>query len=226
MSRLWQRLRRSAGRDRRLAVLQARRLPRAVSFPAVELSSGSTSCLTGGNVEALGVDPKRRSCTRPARRRCDPSHRRSRSRRSAGSSGQPASSRVRRMLGVWSFVYALLHLRSISSSISSATRVATCDFQAIWEDILKRRFIFVGMLAFVDPAAARDDVDERLDAAAQEELAAAPSAGLRRRRRRRSCTSSGVRRRTSASRSSGPPSLAVLLGVRVFFASGSGARAA
>ncbi len=31
----------------------------------------------------------------------------------------------------------------------SCYSVGTCEFHAIWEDILKRRFIFVGMFAFL-----------------------------------------------------------------------------
>jgi sulfoxide reductase heme-binding subunit YedZ len=56
---------------------------------------------------------------------------------------------VRRMLGVWSFVYAALHLTSYLVFDQLCYSVETCDFRTIWEDILKRRFIFVGQLAFV-----------------------------------------------------------------------------
>jgi methionine sulfoxide reductase heme-binding subunit len=50
---------------------------------------------------------------------------------------------VRRMVGVWSFVYALCHF---------ATYVVfdkLGDLQAITEDVFKRKFIFSGMAAFV-----------------------------------------------------------------------------
>jgi sulfoxide reductase heme-binding subunit YedZ len=50
---------------------------------------------------------------------------------------------VRRTVGVWSFVYAALHF---------AVYVAfdkVGDLRAIAEDVFERRFIFVGMLAFV-----------------------------------------------------------------------------
>jgi sulfoxide reductase heme-binding subunit YedZ len=56
--------------------------------------------------------------------------------------------RVRRMLGVWSFTYALVHLSMYLVFDQSCYSVGTCEFHAIWEDILKRRFIFVGMFAF------------------------------------------------------------------------------
>lgn len=56
--------------------------------------------------------------------------------------------RVRRMLGVWSFTYALTHLLMYLVFDQSCYSVGTCEFRAIWDDILKRRFIFVGMLAF------------------------------------------------------------------------------
>jgi sulfoxide reductase heme-binding subunit YedZ len=55
---------------------------------------------------------------------------------------------VRRMLGVWSFTYAVLHLTSYLVFEQLCYSLATCEFRAIKEDILKRRFIFAGMLAF------------------------------------------------------------------------------
>ena len=56
---------------------------------------------------------------------------------------------VRRMLGVWAFVYALLHLTSYLVFDQLCYSLETCDFRTIWQDILKRRFIFVGQTAFV-----------------------------------------------------------------------------
>jgi methionine sulfoxide reductase heme-binding subunit len=50
---------------------------------------------------------------------------------------------VRRTVGVWSFVYALLHF----ATYAAFDKVG--DVAAITEDVLERRFIFVGMLAFV-----------------------------------------------------------------------------
>jgi sulfoxide reductase heme-binding subunit YedZ len=52
------------------------------------------------------------------------------------------------MLGVWSFTYALLHLTSYLVFDQLCYSIATCEFRAIKDDILKRRFIFAGMLAF------------------------------------------------------------------------------
>jgi len=49
--------------------------------------------------------------------------------------------KVRRMLGVWSFVYALTHF-SIYVIFDQVG-----DVNAIIEDVVKRKFIFVGMLA-------------------------------------------------------------------------------
>ena len=57
--------------------------------------------------------------------------------------------RVRRMLGVWSFVYALAHLSVYLVFDQLCYSAATCEFNAVWQDILKRRFIFVGQLAFL-----------------------------------------------------------------------------
>ena len=51
--------------------------------------------------------------------------------------------RVRRLLGVSSFAYALLHftIYVVFNHLG--------DIKAIWEDVTERRFIFVGMLALV-----------------------------------------------------------------------------
>ena len=51
--------------------------------------------------------------------------------------------RVRRMLGVWSFTYALLHF------LVYVVFNQLGDVRAIWEDVTERKFIFSGMLAFV-----------------------------------------------------------------------------
>lgn len=50
---------------------------------------------------------------------------------------------VRRMVGVWSFVYALCHFAIY------VTFDQLGDVHAIVEDVVKRRFIFAGMFAFV-----------------------------------------------------------------------------
>src|SRR5213594_4268772 len=51
--------------------------------------------------------------------------------------------RLRRMLGLFGFCYALLHV----STYTVLDQVL--DWQAIWEDVTKRKFIFVGFAAFV-----------------------------------------------------------------------------
>ncbi|MEZ5318688.1 MAG: protein-methionine-sulfoxide reductase heme-binding subunit MsrQ [Vicinamibacterales bacterium] len=56
---------------------------------------------------------------------------------------------VRRMLGLWAFFYALVHLSMYLVFDQLCYSLATCDFETIWKDILLRRFIFVGQLAFV-----------------------------------------------------------------------------
>jgi sulfoxide reductase heme-binding subunit YedZ len=56
---------------------------------------------------------------------------------------------VRRMLGVWAFTYAAIHVSLYLTLDQLCYSLATCEFNAIWEDVLKRRFIFVGSLAFV-----------------------------------------------------------------------------
>ena len=55
---------------------------------------------------------------------------------------------VRRMLGLWAFFYALVHVSFYLVFDQLCYSAATCQFNAIWEDILKRRFIFVGQTAF------------------------------------------------------------------------------
>jgi methionine sulfoxide reductase heme-binding subunit len=56
---------------------------------------------------------------------------------------------VRRMLGVWAFTYAAIHVSLYLMLDQLCYSLTTCEFNAIWEDVLKRRFIFVGALAFV-----------------------------------------------------------------------------
>jgi sulfoxide reductase heme-binding subunit YedZ len=55
---------------------------------------------------------------------------------------------VRRMLGVWSFTYAVLHLSSYLVFNQLCYSWATCDIKGIVADVLKRKFIFIGMLAW------------------------------------------------------------------------------
>ena len=55
----------------------------------------------------------------------------------------PALARFRRMLGLYVYFYALLHL------LCYALFDQGLDWNEIWRDIFERPFIFVGMLAFV-----------------------------------------------------------------------------
>ena len=55
---------------------------------------------------------------------------------------------VRRMLGVWAFTYAVLHLSSYLVFNQLCYSWATCDIKGIVADVLKRKFIFMGMLAW------------------------------------------------------------------------------
>jgi methionine sulfoxide reductase heme-binding subunit len=55
---------------------------------------------------------------------------------------------IRRMLGVWAFTYAAIHVSLYLMLDQLCYSLATCEVKAIWEDVLKRRFIFVGALAF------------------------------------------------------------------------------
>ncbi len=118
-------------------------------FPAVELSYGLYQLLWGGNVEALGVDPKATLLHRNRQRR-----------RLTILLTTLAVTPVRRIFKVNKIQCAppdagrlVVRLRPAApddlSRLRSALLLAsTCDFDAIWQDILKRRFIFVGQLAF------------------------------------------------------------------------------
>jgi len=56
--------------------------------------------------------------------------------------------RVRRMLGVWAFAYAAVHVTLYLTLDQLCYSLSTCEFNAIWQDFLKRKFIFVGQIAF------------------------------------------------------------------------------
>ena len=52
------------------------------------------------------------------------------------------------MVGVWSFVYALVHFGLYVGLDQLCYSLATCDFRAIGNDLIKRKFIFMGMSSF------------------------------------------------------------------------------
>ena len=55
---------------------------------------------------------------------------------------------VRRLLGVTAFCYALAHVTAYLTFDQLCYSLETCDFHGIWTDVLKRKFIFAGALAF------------------------------------------------------------------------------
>jgi methionine sulfoxide reductase heme-binding subunit len=55
---------------------------------------------------------------------------------------------LRRMLGVWAFVYAASHLSIYLVFDQLCYSAATCDVKTIWQDFVKRPFIFFGQTAF------------------------------------------------------------------------------
>lgn len=55
---------------------------------------------------------------------------------------------LRRMLGLWAFTYALAHLSVYLAFDQLCYSFETCEWNAVWQDILKRPFIFVGQLSF------------------------------------------------------------------------------
>lgn len=56
--------------------------------------------------------------------------------------------KVRRMVGVWSFVYALVHVGIYLGLDQLCFSLETCEFRAIWNDVMKRKFIFMGTISF------------------------------------------------------------------------------
>lgn len=57
--------------------------------------------------------------------------------------------KVRKLVGLWSFAFALLHVSIYLGFDQLCYSLETCDFNGILNDMAKRRFIFVGMVSFV-----------------------------------------------------------------------------
>jgi sulfoxide reductase heme-binding subunit YedZ len=57
--------------------------------------------------------------------------------------------KVRKMVGLWAFCYALVHVGIYLGLDQLCYSLETCEFDAIIQDVLKRKFIFVGMISFV-----------------------------------------------------------------------------
>jgi len=55
---------------------------------------------------------------------------------------------VRRMLGVWSFAYAMVHVTIYLVFDRNCYSFSACQYGDVWADLVKRKFIFVGMVAF------------------------------------------------------------------------------
>lgn len=56
--------------------------------------------------------------------------------------------KVRKLLGLASFFYAFVHVTLYLTLDQLCYSVETCEFRAIVDDVVKRPFIFVGMIAF------------------------------------------------------------------------------
>lgn len=56
---------------------------------------------------------------------------------------------IRRMLGLWAFFYAFCHLSFYVLFDQACLYWSDCRIQAIVADVVKRKFIFAGMLAFL-----------------------------------------------------------------------------
>jgi sulfoxide reductase heme-binding subunit YedZ len=55
---------------------------------------------------------------------------------------------VRRMMGVWAFTYAVVHLLIYLVFDRNCYSFTACQYGEVWADIIKRKFIFAGMLSF------------------------------------------------------------------------------
>ena len=56
---------------------------------------------------------------------------------------------VRRMLGVWTFAYALVHVCAYLAFDRSCYSILACDYGEIGTDVLKRKFTLAGLTGFV-----------------------------------------------------------------------------
>jgi sulfoxide reductase heme-binding subunit YedZ len=56
--------------------------------------------------------------------------------------------KARRMFGLWSFTYAVLHVTTYLVFDQLCYSPRTCQWHDIWVDFTKREFTFVGLLAF------------------------------------------------------------------------------
>ena len=56
--------------------------------------------------------------------------------------------KVRRMVGVWAFFYAFVHVCIYLGLDQLCYSLETCEFRAIVNDVLKRKFIFMGLISF------------------------------------------------------------------------------
>jgi len=55
---------------------------------------------------------------------------------------------VRRMLGVWAFAYAMIHVTTYLVFDRNCYSFGACEYADVWADLIKRKFIFIGMVAF------------------------------------------------------------------------------
>lgn len=62
--------------------------------------------------------------------------------------GLNGAQKVRRMLGLWGFTYAVLHVTTYLVFDQLCYSPSTCQWHDIWVDFTKRQFTFVGLLAF------------------------------------------------------------------------------
>ena len=91
-------------------------------------------------------------------------------------SGWSVPLRWRRPLGLYAFMYALIHFLTFLGLDYGF------DLGLIWADVAGKRYIFVGATAFIILLSAGADFDQRLAAPAEEDVDPAAPLGLRGRR--------------------------------------------
>ena len=120
----------------------------ACLVPGLVLAWSFYQAATGTNPDALGPDPVKETLhttgryaltlvllaltVTPARRFL----------------GLNGLQKVRRMLGLWGYTYAVLHVSTYLVFQQLCYSPSTCQWHDIWVDFTKRQFTFVGLLAF------------------------------------------------------------------------------
>ena len=66
--------------------------------------------------------------------------------------GQNRLQGLRRMLGLWAFFYAFVHFLFYLLLDQACLNWSDCQLKAVVDDVMKRKFILAGMVAFLTPS--------------------------------------------------------------------------